>query len=74
MNADVRATKTPAEQALSAAFEAARDTLPGKGMVADLREDAFRRFKELADRKKLVDERDILGLMAREEEMVREMS
>ncbi|PYP49726.1 MAG: 2-isopropylmalate synthase [Gemmatimonadetes bacterium] len=35
----------------------------------------FARFKELADRKKLVDERDILGLMVREqEEMVREMS
>jgi 2-isopropylmalate synthase len=35
----------------------------------------FARFKELADRKKLVDERDILGLMDREqEEMVREMS
>jgi len=34
----------------------------------------FARFKELADRKKLVDERDILGLMAREEQMVREMS
>ena len=34
----------------------------------------FARFKELADRKKLVDERDILGLMAREEEMVRELS
>ena len=44
MNAEVRAMKTPAEQALSAAFAAARDTLPGKGAVAALREDAFRRF------------------------------
>jgi Fe-S cluster assembly protein SufD len=44
MNADVRAMKTPAEQALSAAFAAARSVLPGEGVLADLREDAFRRF------------------------------
>jgi Fe-S cluster assembly protein SufD len=44
MNADVRITKTPAEQALSAAFAAARGTLPGKGAVAALREGAFRHF------------------------------
>ena len=44
MNADVRAIKTPAEQALSAAFAAARNKLPGKGSVVALREDAFRRF------------------------------
>ena len=44
MNAEVRAIKTPAEQALTAAFEAARATLPGKGAVAALREDAFKRF------------------------------
>ena len=44
MNVEVRAMKTPAEQALSAAFAAARDTLPGKGAVAALREDAFQRF------------------------------
>lgn len=44
MNADVRAMKTPAEQALSAAFAAARGALPGKGVVGTLREDAFRRF------------------------------
>ena len=44
MNVEVRNTKTAAEQALSAAFAAARDTLPGKGAVAALREDAFRRF------------------------------
>jgi Fe-S cluster assembly protein SufD len=44
MNAEVRAIKTPAEQALTAAFEGARATLPGKGAVAALREDAFKRF------------------------------
>jgi Fe-S cluster assembly protein SufD len=44
MNAEVRAIKTPAELALSAAFGAARATLPGKGAVAKLREDAFERF------------------------------
>jgi Fe-S cluster assembly protein SufD len=44
MNVEVRNTKTAAEQALSAAFTAARDMLPGKGAVAALREDAFNRF------------------------------
>jgi Fe-S cluster assembly protein SufD len=44
MNAEVRTIKTPAEQALSAAFGAARATLPGKGAVAKMREDAFERF------------------------------
>lgn len=44
MNADVRTMKTPGEQALSAAFAAARGTLPGKGAVAALREGAFRHF------------------------------
>jgi Fe-S cluster assembly protein SufD len=44
MNAEVRAIKTPAEQALHAAFEGARATLPGKGALATLRADAFRRF------------------------------
>ena len=44
MNAEVRAMKTPAEQALSAAFASARGRLPGKGAVAALREDAFRQF------------------------------
>ena len=44
MNVEVRNTKTAAEQALSAAFTAARATLPGKGAVAALREDAFQRF------------------------------
>jgi Fe-S cluster assembly protein SufD len=44
MNAEVRAIKTPAEQALSASFAAARNTLPGKGAVAALREEAFKRF------------------------------
>ena len=45
MNAEVRAMKTQAEQALSAAFEGARGTLPGKGALASLREDAFRQFE-----------------------------
>ena len=44
--ADVTAIKTSAEQALSAAYSAARTTLPGKGAVASLREDAFKRFEE----------------------------
>ena len=44
MNAEVRAIKTPAEQALAASFAGARATLPGKGAVAALREDAFKRF------------------------------
>ena len=44
MNVEVRNTKTAAEQALAAAFTAARATLPGKGAVAALREDAFKRF------------------------------
>lgn len=45
MNADIRAIKTPAEQALSAAYAAARGALPGKGALASLREDAFRQFE-----------------------------
>ena len=44
MNADVRNLKTDAEQALSAAYAAARGSLPGKGALAALREDAFRKF------------------------------
>ncbi|HEY2757361.1 MAG TPA: SufD family Fe-S cluster assembly protein, partial [Pseudolabrys sp.] len=43
--ADVTPIKTPAEQALSAAFTSARGSLPGKGAVATLREDAFRAFE-----------------------------
>jgi Fe-S cluster assembly protein SufD len=45
MNVEVRAMKTPAEQALAATFASARATLPGKGAIAALREDAFRRFE-----------------------------
>jgi Fe-S cluster assembly protein SufD len=45
MNAEVRAIKTPAEQALSAAYEAARGKLPGKGAVERLRADAFKQFE-----------------------------
>src|SRR5215475_13573647 len=44
MSADVRAMKTPAEQALSSAFAATRGKLPGKGALVALRDDAFRRF------------------------------
>jgi Fe-S cluster assembly protein SufD len=40
--AEVTPMKTPAEQALSAAYAGARGKLPG---VADLREDAFRQFE-----------------------------
>ncbi|HEX5211597.1 MAG TPA: Fe-S cluster assembly protein SufD [Pseudolabrys sp.] len=42
--ADVTPIKTSAEQALSAAFAAARGTLPGRGAVDALREAAFERF------------------------------
>ncbi len=44
MNAEVRAIKTPAEQGLADSFAGARGRLPGKGAVAALREDAFKRF------------------------------
>lgn len=44
MNVEVRAIKTTAEQALHNAYEGARAALPGKGVVAALREEAFRRF------------------------------
>ena len=44
MNGEVRTMKTPAEQALNAAYTAARATLPGKYAVATLREAAFKRF------------------------------
>lgn len=44
MNVEVRAIKTPAEQALVSAYEGARAALPGKGAVAALREEAFKRF------------------------------
>ena len=44
MNAELRAIKTPAEQALGAAFAKARGTLPGKGTIAAMRADAFNQF------------------------------
>jgi Fe-S cluster assembly protein SufD len=44
MNTELRAVKTKAEQALADAFAAAKPGLPGKGALAKLREDAFRRF------------------------------
>jgi Fe-S cluster assembly protein SufD len=42
--ADVTPIRTPAEQALAAAYDGARGKLPGQGAVASLREDAFKRF------------------------------
>jgi Fe-S cluster assembly protein SufD len=45
MNAEVRVIKTPAEQGLADAYAAAKPTLPGKGALASLREDAFKRFE-----------------------------
>jgi Fe-S cluster assembly protein SufD len=47
MNAEVRPIKTAAEQALAAAFAAAKPRLPGGGKTAVLREAAFRRFDAL---------------------------
>ncbi len=44
MNVEVRATKTAAEQALSSAYEGVRAKLPGKGALASLRDNAFKRF------------------------------
>ena len=43
--ADITPMKTPAEQALAAAYEAARGKLPGKGALAGLRADAFHEFE-----------------------------
>jgi len=45
MNAEIRPIKTAAETALAANFSRARGSLPGKGAVTALREDAFRRFE-----------------------------
>jgi Fe-S cluster assembly protein SufD len=45
MNAEVRAIKTAAEQALSAAYADARSTLPGDAAISALRADAFRVFE-----------------------------
>lgn len=44
MNVEVRAIKTPAEQALAESFACARDKLPGNGAVTALRDEAFQRF------------------------------
>jgi len=44
MSVEVQTVKTPAEQALAGVFAAAKSGLPGKGAMAALREDAFRRF------------------------------
>ena len=45
MNAEVRAIKTPAEQALTSASQDARAAVPGTGNVAVLRDEAFNRFE-----------------------------
>ncbi len=44
MNAEIHPIKTAAETALAESFSAAKDRLPGKAAVADLRAQAFRRF------------------------------
>ncbi len=45
MNAEIRPIKTAAESALAANFAAAKGALPGAGAVAELRDQAFRRFE-----------------------------
>ena len=45
MNAEIRAVKTGAEQALADAYAAAKAKLPGDGKVVALRDAAFRRFE-----------------------------
>ena len=44
MNAEIRPIKTAAESALAASFGAVKDRLPGQGVLASLRTDAFQRF------------------------------
>jgi Fe-S cluster assembly protein SufD len=45
MNAEIRQIKTSAEVSLAEAFASAKARLPGRGALADLRNDAFRRFE-----------------------------
>ena len=45
MNAELRVIKTTAEQGLADAYASARAKLPGKGAIASLREEAFKRFE-----------------------------
>jgi Fe-S cluster assembly protein SufD len=45
MNVDVRPLRTAAESALAAEFAAARNSLPGANAIAELRDQAFRRFE-----------------------------
>jgi Fe-S cluster assembly protein SufD len=45
MNAEIRPIKTAAETALAANFARVRQTLPGNGTVAALRQSAFHRFE-----------------------------
>ena len=46
MNAEVRPIRTPAEQALIGAIEAARGKLPGNGYAKELRDAAEKSFAE----------------------------
>jgi Fe-S cluster assembly protein SufD len=45
MNAEIRQMKTSAEVGLAETFASAKARLPGRGALADLRNDAFRRFE-----------------------------
>lgn len=45
MNVELRAIKTAAEQSLADSFTSARGTLPGKGAIVTLREEAFKNFE-----------------------------
>jgi Fe-S cluster assembly protein SufD len=45
MNAEIRQMKTSAEVGLAETFASAKARLPGRGVLADLRNDAFRRFE-----------------------------
>ncbi len=65
MAADVRTMKTPAEQALSAAYAGARATLPGKGGVATLREDVERE-QENQREQIAVDQRHLVPIVQRQ--------
>ena len=71
MNADVRAMKTPAEQALSAAYQAARGNLPGMGAVAALRADAFKQFERVGLPHRRVEEWKYTDLRALMRELIR---
>jgi Fe-S cluster assembly protein SufD len=65
MNAEVRAMKTTAEQALAETYAAARPTLPGDGKVGALREAAFGRFEALGLPHRRIEEWKYTDLRAR---------